>query len=235
MRHLLRWIAAVAATFWWLGAVLLVAPWSRSAAYALFRRWARVLRRIFQVELTVEDPHGAVAGDGPRIFVNLNQTSLVESLVSPEAMPSGYLVFANFEYLLLPFLGWSVWALGAIMVVRQWPAQRRRALQRAMTFARSGGCIYMSIEGRRGDGRSLSPYKTGPARLAIASGATLVPVVFFGAADRLPRGSWRVQPGPVRIRLLEPIDPTGLGEKDVGSLVARLRALAERELDLGTD
>jgi 1-acyl-sn-glycerol-3-phosphate acyltransferase len=208
-----------------------LAPVSMSAANRLFRTWGRVLRRLLGVELELEsraplDPHRAYA------FVLLNQTSLVESMLAPEFLCTGrrFRTFANIEFLLMPLLGWAMWATGSIPVVRQWPAQRRRALDRAKAAMARGDSIYISMEGARSPA-GLLPYKSGPVRLALAAGAPLVPIVIHGARERLPLGQWRVRPGRVRVVLHEPIPTVGLSDDDVASLVARLRALAERELE----
>ncbi len=115
------------------------------------------------------------------------------------------------------------------MVVRQWPAQRRRALERAKRHLRRGDSFYISIEGYRSPG-GLLPYRTGPVRLALAGGATLVPLVIRGAEGCLPYGEWRIAPGLVRIVAAERIPTRGLGEDRVAELVGRLRSIAEDEL-----
>lgn len=228
MIDVLRWIAASLVTIAVLGAALITALISRRAAHTLFVTWGRTVRRIFGVSVSIEDRRTNSA-PGPKIFLNLNQTSLIESIVSHDLLGFRYRVFANVEYLLLPFLGWMVLALGAIVVVRQWPGQRRRAVERAIERLRAGDSLYMSIEGRRSDG-PLLPYKTGAVRIALGAGARLVPVVFHGARDRLPRGHWRVRPGRVRLVVLEEISTAGLTADDVRPLVAHLRGLAEAEL-----
>jgi 1-acyl-sn-glycerol-3-phosphate acyltransferase len=62
----------------------------------------------------------------------------------------------NFEYVLLPFVGWSCLTNGAVVMVRQWPAQARRAIARAEAALRGGRNLVFSIEGNhRAPQRSL--------------------------------------------------------------------------------
>ena len=88
----------------------------------------------------------------------------------------------------------------------------------------------LSIEGRRSSNGALGPYKKGPAILAIAAQARIVPILIEGAAPCLPFGEWRVRPGRITVTLLPAVETSGLTLGDRGNLVARLRALAESRL-----
>lgn len=228
---LLRWGASALSSTFLLLPTILLSVLSRRGAQRLLQAWARLQRALFRIDLTVDDRAGAHRPDGACIYVVLNQTSLVESFLLPAFLAPPFRFFANIEFLLLPLVGWATWAAASVAVVRQWPAQRRRALARAAGLVGRGDSFCISIEGAR-SAEGLLPYKTGPLRLALATGAPIVPVVIHGARERLPVGGWRVRPGPVRIVLLPPIASAGLRAEDLEELAGRLRALAEDELAL---
>jgi len=227
MASLLRWGATCAVMPPLLTPALLLGPVSHRASDALQKAWCAWARRVFGVRVEVKDHNAGRYGAPPYLFLQLNQTSLCETFVTPAALPLPVRIFMNVEYAALPFAGWVPLSQGSVVVVRQWSAQARRAVDRAADALRQGHSFYMSIEGRRSPDGALSPYKKGAAVLAIQSGATIVPMRFHGARDVLPPGEWRVRPGPVTVELLPAIETTGLRYEDRDALVARLRALAE--------
>jgi 1-acyl-sn-glycerol-3-phosphate acyltransferase len=224
-----RWTASILTSTPLLLAACIIAPLWRPGGAGLIRAWARLQCRIFGVLVQTEHENPSYASP-PYVFTQLNQTSLIESIITPLAIPAvPYRTFANVEYLLLPLLGWAHWSMGAVLVVRQWPWQRRRALARAKRLLRRGSSFFISIEGRRSaDG--LQEYKTGPIRLAAAAGAPIVPFVLVGAGERLPVGAWRVRPGSVRVVFLPQVSAPTDDQDAVARTKAELRGMAERAL-----
>jgi hypothetical protein len=73
-----------------------------------------LLWQIFKVRLSVEAPHEY--GPPPHVYVALNQTSLLETvLILPAALPttSEVFLFANIEFLMIPLLGTNCLVLSA--------------------------------------------------------------------------------------------------------------------------
>ncbi|MFY2564518.1 lysophospholipid acyltransferase family protein [Corallococcus terminator] len=227
LTSLLRWGAACAAMPPLLTPALLLGPVSPGASDALMRTWCLWARRVFGVEVEVVDHNAGRYDDAAYVFLQLNQTSLGETFVTPPALPRPALIFMNLGFAVLPFAGWVPLAQGSTVVVRRWHAQARRAVDRASEALRRGASYYMSIEGRRSPDGALGLYKKGAAVLAIGSGATIVPMVFHGVRAVLPHGEWRVSPGRVRVELLPAIRTEGLSYEDRDALVERLRGLAE--------
>ncbi|MCA9663786.1 MAG: 1-acyl-sn-glycerol-3-phosphate acyltransferase [Myxococcales bacterium] len=228
-----RWAASLAISAAGLAAASALRPLRPWTSLRLVHATCEACHRVFGLRLTrVDRNHGAHAGFGqpPYLFVYLNQTSLIEIFVLPWMAPRPYRIVVNLEYLLLPIFGWSSLGLGCRVVVRQWPAQGKRAIRRAIDDLRRGGSYVISIEGRRSPDGALQPYKKGAAVMAIESGATIIPVVLRGTRERLPYGAWRVRPGTIEVDYLEAIETEGLTYEDRDELVARLRALAEAEL-----
>jgi 1-acyl-sn-glycerol-3-phosphate acyltransferase len=68
--------------------------------------------------------------------------------------------------------------------------------------------------------------------LALHAGVDLVPVACIGTGEILPKGRWRVRPGPIIVRFGEPISTVGYTEENREELVAIVRARIE-DLMLG--
>jgi 1-acyl-sn-glycerol-3-phosphate acyltransferase len=226
---MVRWIGSWAVTIPLVGLTMIVWPFSRAAAHRLGQRWARAQLKIFGVDATIEH-----LGDGrydrpPYLFTLMNQTSLAEGLAVPLAIPIPHVAFTNLEFVLIPVLGWAS-LLGGVLVVKQWPAQRKKAGLRATEKVRGGSSFYISIEGNRSATGELQPYKKGPVVMAINAGASIVPMYFFGARERLPRGEWRVRPGPMRVVMGAPVDLRGRSISERDQIIEELRAETVRQL-----
>jgi 1-acyl-sn-glycerol-3-phosphate acyltransferase len=221
-----RWTASAAMSAIYTPIICGTAVFSRRAAYRLAQRWSRAQLRVFGIDLEVvlEEPLDESRG---YVFVHLNQTSLIEWFLTPAAMWRPVRSVINVEFALFPFVGQMAIALGAAVVVRQWPAQAKRALERAARHLRQGDCFGISLEGRRSPDGRLSPYRKGPVVLAIKGQADLVPFFLEGAREVLPYGAWSPRPGRVRVVFLRPIRVAGLGYQDRNVLLERLRDAAE--------
>eukprot|EP01112_Ceratiomyxa_fruticulosa_P005746 TRINITY_DN1658_c0_g1_i4.p1 TRINITY_DN1658_c0_g1~~TRINITY_DN1658_c0_g1_i4.p1 ORF type:complete len:302 (+),score=49.17 TRINITY_DN1658_c0_g1_i4:163-1068(+) len=215
-----------------LSSAIITYPASKKLGIWFVRKWAQVVLRIFSITVKVEDRTKIDYSQPPYIFLNLNQTSLIETLVWLVASPVWpfYLV-ANFEYLLIPFMGWFFSVMGSVWVVRQWTEQAKRAVEKSIQKLQNGESCYMSIEGKRSPTGELSPYKRGAVIMAIDSQSTIIPLIHHGARECLPYGEWRVSPGEVRLKILPPIPTKGLTRDDRIKLTDQLRNIAERELN----
>ena len=226
----IRWLCVGLLAVPLLGGAALVGPLHRRAGWRLLTAWTRWSAAIFGIETVFRDENDGALGPPPFVFVQLNQTSLSESFALPPWLPAPFHALMNVEYALIPLLGWAHFVLGAVVVVRQWKWQTRKALRRCLRYLRNGSNVMISIEGCRSPNGALGPYKKGPAILAIAAQVRIVPILIEGAAPCLPYGDWRVRPGRITVTLLPAVETRGLTLGDRGGLVARLRALAEARL-----
>jgi 1-acyl-sn-glycerol-3-phosphate acyltransferase len=229
------------------GSTLLAAPLvtaltlaDRDAGFAALRRWTRWFLDCFGIEVRVEDAsatpdgpgraeNGAPAGPDAHagcVFVLLNQTSLLDGPIGIAAIPGPFRAIVNVEFLLLPGLGWLS-ASFAIPIIRQWPAQARRALAGAVKHLERGGQVWLSIEGRRSKDGQPGAFKKGPAVLALAAQAPIVPVWIEGST--LPFGHLRPRPGQITVRLLSRIETRGLRYEDRHAVVALLQHRADEQ------
>lgn len=225
---LARWIASFVNSWVHFLPLLLVSPFSRSAAWAVFRSWARIGGRIFRCTCSLRDDNVGNPGPQPHLYVWLNQSSLAEAIVLP-LLPPHYTII-NLGYAAMPLLGWARVILGDAVIVRQWKAQAKRGIERAATRLAGGQAWMISIEGERSPDGRLSPYKKGGVVMALKAQATIIPMVFHGSREIMPRGEWRLHQGHIEIHLLKAIPTRGLTYDDRDAVLEQLRALAEREL-----
>lgn len=209
--------------------LILVSPFSRRAAWAIYRHWGRVGYRVLGITHSLRDDNGGEYGPEPHLYVWLNQSSLSEAPLFPLLLPPVYGV-ANVEYALMPFLGWAVVPLRFVVIVRQWKRQAKRGIERAAERLAKGERFVISIEGARSPDGALQEYKKGPVVMAIRAQATIIPCVTHGARAVLPPGEWRVRSGHIELHLLKAIPTQGRSYEDREKVLEQLRSVAEKAL-----
>ncbi len=211
-----------------LGPAAALARLQPGAAHALYRQWAKLQLEQLGIELHVHDQSGLNGRDGV-LFVDLHQQTLLTSIVYPSALPRPVKLIINVEFAALPFIGWFAYAQGGAVIIRQNPKQATAVLKRVASRLREGETFGISIEGKRTEDGALSPYKKGPAALAIDAQCDIVPFMTHGEYALWPRGAWQVRPGRIDTTIYPPLSTRGLTYADRDDVVAQLRALAERE------
>jgi len=157
---------------------------------------------------------------GPVIVV-ANHTSFMDSVWVPLIIPRRVVYLTKAEY----FDSWkTVWffrGLGMIPIDRQARDGGDNALSSAVTLLRAGGVLGLYPEGTRSvDGR-LYRGRTGVGRLAVRSGAPVVPIGFIGSSAVMPKGAKIPKfSGEITMKIGKPIDFSRfLGKKDNDSVV----------------
>jgi 1-acyl-sn-glycerol-3-phosphate acyltransferase len=227
----LRYLIAILLLIPMYSCALLIGPIYKPAGWFFIANWNHFFLKLFGVEVVVEyeDPNFDISAGG--IFIGLNQQSILDPIMGPVAAPKVFMSIWNIEYALIPFVGWVSWIYGWV-IIRQWPKQAKRKLEKAKSYLRNGGFVYSSIEGKRSKDGSLSPFKKGPVVLAIQSAAKIFPLVVYGSKDCLPYGEWKIRPGKVTIKFLKAIPTEGMSYEDRNLLINQLRELAKKEMQL---
>ncbi len=192
-----------------------------------------LLQALFRVLFSYECFGHEKIPDGAAIIAANHPSYLDPALLSvPVARPIRFMAWdAVFR---VPFLGPLVRQFGAFPVdVR--PGQGRSAYEAAKRLVEAGELVGIFPEGRRSRAGWLEPLlRAGAARLALETGAPLVPATIRGAFRAWPHS--RKLPGfaKVQVRYHDPIDPAsfhGLPESEaVDALLAELRRRVERTL-----
>jgi len=149
---------------------------------------------------------------GPLIVAS-NHVSFIDSVFIPLIVPRRLTYLAKAEYFDHRLTALFFRALGVIPIRREGGSASQRALESAAEVLRSGGALGIYPEGTRSlDGR-LHKGHTGVARLALATGATVVPVHLSGTAAVQPVGSNWLRPfKKVTVRIGAPMRWSGRAE-----------------------
>jgi 1-acyl-sn-glycerol-3-phosphate acyltransferase len=104
----------------------------------------------------------------------------------------------------VPLLGQLIRALGAFPVdIRK--GKGESAFQEAVRVLKAGDALGIFPEGQRSEGGPMGELRTGVARLALETGAPIVPVTIGGAYRAWPKRRLLPKPAKIVIRFHEPI------------------------------
>lgn len=227
-------LVAVPSTIWYGTRILWAArrggeP-ARCACETLPRAWARTLLWAAGVEVVMENAE-VIDPERPQILV-ANHVSWYDVLALTAHIPGAFRFVAKKELETIPFFGPSWLACGHISIDRQDRSAAIRSLARAREeLERSHPTVILFPEGTRSPDGRLLPFKKGAFVLAVQTGVEVVPAAIMGSREVMPKGSFRIRSGRVRIRFGQPIPVEGLGMEDRGALTDRAREAVEGLLE----
>jgi 1-acyl-sn-glycerol-3-phosphate acyltransferase len=150
---------------------------------------------------------------GPVIIAS-NHLSFSDSVFMPLVVPRKVTFLAKSEYFTSPgpkglLKKLTFIALGQVPVDRSGGRRSEAALITGLKVLAEGNCLGIYPEGTRSPDGRLYKGRTGIARLAIESGAPIVPVAMFNTEKIQPSG--KVIPKIMRVKMIfgEPIYLTG--------------------------
>lgn len=165
--------------------------------------WGPAVRRYFRVSC-----HGAaqVPARGPCIIA-ANHQSYLDPIVIGATSPRPVRFMMIRRYWDMPVVGWASRLAGSFPVDDG--RVTGRTLRQALGLLRDGSVLGIFPEGAiTRDGR-LQPGREGVARLALRTGAPVVPAGITGTRRAFPKGRWIPRPLAVAVRYGAPLLPPG--------------------------
>jgi 1-acyl-sn-glycerol-3-phosphate acyltransferase len=176
-----------------------------------------------------------VPSNGPVIIAS-NHLSFSDSIFMPLVVPRNVTFLAKSEYFTSPGLKGFIKkitfiALGQVPVDRSGGKRSEAALLTGLKLLKDNHCIGIYPEGTRSPDGRLYKGRTGIARMAIESGAPIIPVAMFNTAEIQPTG--QVVPKVRRVEMIfgEPMYFTG-DSSDQAVLRAATNQLMEKIAEL---
>ncbi|MDQ2754728.1 MAG: 1-acyl-sn-glycerol-3-phosphate acyltransferase [Actinomycetota bacterium] len=143
-----------------------------------------LLYGLFRVKVTGREH---VPKDGP-VILAANHQSFIDSVFLPLVVRRRVTFIAKSEYFESWKTAWFFRAVGMIPMKREGGNASLRALVASQEVLAAGGVLGIYPEGTRSPDGRLYKGHTGVARLAVASGAAVVPVAIAGTSDIQPIG-----------------------------------------------
>jgi 1-acyl-sn-glycerol-3-phosphate acyltransferase len=213
-------------------AILVMAPFARPITlYRIAQAWlAQVmygLRTICGVQWRVHGMENLPVGEtSPGILLVKHQSTL-ETFLMPVLMPHPLAYVFKRELLYIPFFGWAMGRLDMVHIDRSQRAQAfNKVVAQGKRLLAQGIWVIMFPEGTRIPRGEQGVYKSGGTRLAVATGAPVIPVAVTSSRC-WPRKSFIKHPGMVEISIGQPIPSAGRGADE---LMREVEAWIEAEM-----
>ncbi len=175
--------------------------------------------------------YGALPAQRPRRTVIISNHESAVDMFLLSYLPWEMKWLSKASMFRIPLLGWTMRVIGDVPLVRGDPSSARRAMRQCGRWLERGMPVMIFPEGTRSMDGSLGPFKDGAFRLAIESGADVLPVAVAGARHALRKHDWRMGFARAYASVGEPISTAGMQLEDVAPLKeeARRRIMALQE------
>ena len=232
IRSLLHLLFMAVTVIPWGLAVLLAAPFLNSTQiYWMCVGWLRLAVRSGEIMLGIRNhvigyenlPVGSTA---PAILLVKHQSTW-ETFCMPTLMPHPLAYVFKKELLYVPFFGWAMSRMDMIHIDRSKRAQAfNKVVAQGQRLLDQGTWVIMFPEGTRIDRGQQGQYKTGGTRLAVATGAPVIPIAVT-SAKCWPRKALIKRPGTVEFSIGKPIPSQG---REPEELMKEVEAWIEAEM-----
>jgi 1-acyl-sn-glycerol-3-phosphate acyltransferase len=203
---------------WVVVSSLLRLPGTRWCCEAFPRTWARLLLFLSGARVRVE---GGERVDWSRpVILVANHQSWFDVFALAAYLPARFRFVAKQELARIPVFGRAWRACGHISVDRGDRGQAIASLEEAGGRIRDERlAVIFFPEGTRSPDGRLRAFKKGAFVLALQTGVPVIPVGIAGSRAIMPKGSFRIRPGEIRVRVGDPLPVEGLTMADRDELV----------------
>lgn len=222
MIYVIRYLLVALYTVFWGTVAVLGCLVDRSGRFAQWvgRTWLHWVLVSCGIRVGCEGRDGV---PDPCVLMS-NHQSVFDIAAIVETLPDlDWRFVAKRELLRVPFFGWALALANQIIIDRSNREQSVRSLRAAAQRIRDGASVIIFPEGTRSSDAVLRDFKSGGFHLAIEAGVPVVPVTVSGTQRTTPKGSLRIESGPVHVRYGAPIPTADLGADDRNDLKKRVR------------
>jgi 1-acyl-sn-glycerol-3-phosphate acyltransferase len=140
------------------------------------------------------------------IFVS-NHISYFDIPVLISALPNNLRFIYKKSIAYVPFFGWAVYLGGYVAVDRKNPKSGFQAIKKAASIIKDKGLSFIIFpEGTRSIDGSTGTFKRGAFVLANEVKEKIVPVTIIGANKILPKKSFKIRSGEVKVIIEKPLE-----------------------------
>ncbi|MGE4242164.1 lysophospholipid acyltransferase family protein [Ramlibacter sp.] len=219
------------------GIIMLIASLWRGGIplYWMAARWLgwamHGLRAICGVQWRVTGMENLPQGETSPAILLVKHQSTLETFLMPVLMPHPLAYVFKKELLYVPFFGWAMARLDMIHIDRSQRAQAfSKVVAQGKTLLAQGIWVIMFPEGTRIPRGQKGTYKNGGTRLAIETGAPVIPIAVT-SAKCWPRKAFVKRPGIVDVSIGKPIPSEGRQPDELMREVERWIESEMRRLD----
>jgi len=189
--------------------------------YTLSRLCIRIAGVMAGVKVRIQGSEKVRPGE-TYVFLPNHQGNC-DAPVIAHAVPRNFAGLVKKEMMKLPLLSRVLRAAQFVPVDRLDAAQAHASIDRGAALLKQGVSFVAFPEGTRSRDGRLGEFKKGVFIMAIKAQKPIVPVTILNSYAVLPSGSYRINPGEVRVIFHDPIPTAGLALEDRDSIIAATR------------
>jgi 1-acyl-sn-glycerol-3-phosphate acyltransferase len=224
-------LLAVTVVPWALAALVMRLFGNQKIVYAVCVSWLRFSVNsgtlILGIRNRVTGWENLPTGETDAAILLVKHQSLWETFSMIALMPHPLAYVFKKELLKIPFFGWAIGSMDMIHIDRKQGIQAfGKVVEQGKRLLAKGTWVIMFPEGTRIPRGQKGVYKTGGTRLAIDTGAPVIPVAVT-SAKCWPRKAFIKTPGIVDISIGKPISSVG---REPAELMREVEAWIEAEM-----
>ena len=203
--------------------------------YWLAAKWLTMAiqsaRLLVGIQYRISGMENLPTGSTSPAVLLVKHQSTYETFLMPAIMPHPLAYVFKRELLSIPFFGWAMARLDMIHIDRSQRAQAfTKVVQQGRELLAQGVWVIMFPEGTRIPRGEAGVYKTGGTRLAIETGAPVIPIAVT-SAKCWPRKAFVKHAGMVDVSIGAPIPTQGREPEELMQEVSRWIESEMRRLD----
>jgi 1-acyl-sn-glycerol-3-phosphate acyltransferase len=204
--------------------LVIVVPWaivmvvsslwsSGTQMWWMAHRWLGLViagaRVILGIQVRVTGYENLPLGEQSPAILLVKHQSTLETFLIPTLMPHPLAFVFKRELIYIPFFGWAMGSMDMIHIDRKLRTQAfNKVVEQGKRLLAQGVWIIMFPEGTRIPRGQVGTYKHGGTRLAVETGAPVIPIAVT-SAKVWPRKAFIKYPGIVDVSIGKPIPSQG--------------------------
>lgn len=191
------------------------------------KAWAKSLLWLSGAKIKVEGEENIP--EGPVLYVSNHQSNFdIPIFISYVDRPKGFI--AKSETAKMPFVVSWMRQMRCVFMNRKDIRQSVEAIGQGVKYIKEGYSMVIFPEGTRSSSGEVGEFKAGSFKLALKSGASVVPVVISGSKDIMEKGSLIIKPAKVKVKILEPVNVKELSKEEAKALHAKVEQLIRNNI-----
>lgn len=205
-------------------------PWEEYKAFVddQLYKWLNPLIDMAKVKFVVKGKEN-IPENEPVIYTP-NHSSMFDIPAVLLNTPKPPIFMGKKELASVPLIGDWMEVMDCVFVDRANKKSARSTLHDAIEMVKKGRSIVVFPEGTRAKTDELGEFKGGAMKIAMETGAKVVPVVIDGAREHL-EATGDVVGGNIFVTFLKPIVTKGLTKEEFFKMPAEIRALIKAQRD----
>jgi len=222
-----------AVMFPWVVLTMLATFSANTGMWWVQKVWSRAMIGASGATLEVVSGQQHLVPGRPVIFLCNHQSTLDIPVLFLALWPVRFRFVAKKVVKYVPVLGWFIWLAGFVFIDRGRTRAAIESLDKAGEKIRQGISIALFPEGTRSETGLVLPFKKGPFMLALKAGVPIVPVTIVGTERVMPKNSWNITPGPVKVMIGAPIEVKPFADDREGLMKTVRDVIIDQSLALG--